>query len=506
MNETFPEPKESQIDSDGDFCERVDQESDEVTCDKISAAAWDEFKAQSTKYVVFDDDEKSNILGLLLRCSSDEEIRAGINDLQKYHPRYLKLDLKKIKRWRVQLTKGKLKPGRRVNIRFESDVWSRLVICAFTIKEDEVKNSAKTAEESGKAYIKIKSKRRKKSVSGAIPIVEDDFGEKLLFNVTYSYDIIRNQAIRVQKESKYLGDIGVQRLKFSNKWIWSFLNRRNFSRRRVTRDAKNLPSEDEVNRVMKICQKILVDGKYSLAQIINVDETAINWAIQPQYIYTAKNSDRGVAEHGTDLKARFTGVLGVAANGDFLPPFLIIKHSKSSSESPDQTSMKVISQLHNKQGFTDQDGWRFETFQITLQADDGKNVVHKINYLIHTSGAVITSKYKAYNDSIRMAMFIKLILGPYAAKVAPTENPTDSKLYLWQDNCSLHKVEWLDNIYTEQGVTVGYLPANMTWRQQVLDLVVNVPLKAEIRNKRAAQLVDYMQEFRKEFEQNQNAT
>lgn len=50
MNETCPEPKESQIDSDGDFCERDDQESDEVTCDKISAAAWDEFKAQSAKY------------------------------------------------------------------------------------------------------------------------------------------------------------------------------------------------------------------------------------------------------------------------------------------------------------------------------------------------------------------------------------------------------------------------------------------------------------------------
>ena len=129
--------------------------------------------------------------------------------------------------------------------------------------------------------------------------------------------------------------------------------------------------------------------------------------------------------------------------------------------------LNVISQLHNKQGFTDQDGWRFETFQITLQTDDGKNVVHKINYLIHTSGAVITSQYKAYNDSIRMAMFIKLILGPYAAKVAPTENPTDSKLYLWQDNCSLHKVKWLDSIYTEQGVTVGYLHANMTWRRSV---------------------------------------
>jgi len=43
--------------------------------------------------------------------------------------------------------------------------------------------------------------------------------------------------------------------------------------------------------------------------------------------------------------------------------------------------------------------------------------MHSVNYLIHTrTGNVITSQYKAWNDTVRMAMLIDLILKPESEK------------------------------------------------------------------------------------------
>ena len=48
------------------------------------------------------------------------------------------------------------------------------------------------------------------------------------------------------------------------------------------------------------------------------------------------------------------------------------------------------------------------------------------------------------------------------------------------DNCGVHKGDCLDAIYEEANVEVGYLPENMTYILQVLDLVVNGPIKADM--------------------------
>ena len=49
------------------------------------------------------------------------------------------------------------------------------------------------------------------------------------------------------------------------------------------------------------------------------------------------------------------------------------------------------------------------------------------------------------------------------------------------DNVGCHKMDVLKEIFAEACVDVGFLPPNMTQFLQVLDLVVNGPLKAHIR-------------------------
>jgi hypothetical protein len=121
--------------------------------------------------------------------------------------------------------------------------------------------------------------------------------------------------------------------------------------------------------------------------------------------------------------------------------------------------------------------------------------MHKVNYMKHiVSGDIITTQHKAWNDTVRMAMYIDLILKP-AATVR------GGKLFLWMDNCSAHKVETLEPLFLEAGVETAYLPPNTTYMLQVLDLVVNGPLKAYLRSKRAHALLDYFKTFRNAYVQ-----
>jgi hypothetical protein len=90
-----------------------------------------------------------------------------------------------------------------------------------------------------------------------------------------------------------------------------------------------------------------------------------------------------------------------------------------------------------------------------------------------------------------MAMLIDLILKPYANVHGP--------LFLWMDNCGSHKTGPLPPIFTEANVKTGFLPPNTTYILQVLDLVVNGPLKAHIRGLRAERMLEYFQIFKQLF-------
>jgi hypothetical protein len=105
---------------------------------------------------------------------------------------------------------------------------------------------------------------------------------------------------------------------------------------------------------------------------------------------------------------------------------------------------------------------------------------HKVRYLIRLeTGHVITSQCKAWNDTVRMALLFEIVMLPLKNK------HQQQRMLLWCDNCGSHKTSCVRDVIRETNLDVAFLPPNMTSELQVLDLIVNGPLKAHIRTIRA---------------------
>jgi hypothetical protein len=180
-------------------------------------------------------------------------------------------------------------------------------------------------------------------------------------------------------------------------------------------------------------------------------------------------------------------VITVGANGKFAPLMIIIKHSANLKDRPDQSSMKVIRELYKKPQFGLANGWQLRLWEKSLQIAD-KLEDHKCWYMIHEpSGHVITSQHKAWNYQVRMIMWLELIM-------LPLKNDL-SKLLIWFDNCGSHKTSIVQDYMKDIGIDVAYLSPNVTAILQVLDLVVNGPLKSHVRQLRAKRIVRSFKEF-----------
>ena len=75
----------------------------------------------------------------------------------------------------------------------------------------------------------------------------------------------------------------------------------------------------------------------------------------------------------------------------------------------------------------------------------------------------------------------------------------DGKMLLLFDNCGCHKVDVVEKQMSDMGIHVALLPPNMTAIIQVLDLVVNGPLKAHIRHLRAMVIVESFKVFKAKY-------
>ena len=297
-------------------------------------------------------------------------------------------------------------------------------------------------------------------------------------------------SIVVQQKDHWKEHDKIKKMQFSNKWINGFLKRGGLSRRKITRDDKDLPSDDEINKVLEKGQELYLRNGHTPKTTFNFDETAFTWAIGPTHMFCPGNQQRATNIGISDSKIRITAVIAVNAEGIFAPLMLILKHSVSSEKRPDQTNMTVIRKMHQKHGFTVDDGWALKVWSREMTV---KNVsaLHKVIYLIHEeTGHVITSQVKAWNDTIRMALWFDVVIKPL--------KETLGKMLLWCDNCGSHKTSSVLEVIDEIGVDVAFLPKNMTGELQVLDLVVNGPLKAHIRTNRANVLYQSFQEYKQE--------
>ena len=309
-----------------------------------------------------------------------------------------------------------------------------------------------------------------------------------MVNVTYSYSIVERAANAVKNRYCWKHNEKVQQLKFSNKWIKLFLKRGGVTRRKITREDKAVPSDQEIHKILSIGQKCYIEKGHSPQTCFNFDETAFTYAIGPTHNYCPINQPRATNIGISNAKLRITAVIAVNALGEFAPLMLIVKHSVSSEKRPDQTGMTVIRDLHKKEGFRECDGWILKIWQkeITLS---GVKALHKIIYIIHVeTGHVITSQVKAWNDTVRMVLWFKVIIKTLKEKLG--------KILIWCDNCGSHKTSSVSDVINEIGADVCFLPKNMTGELQVLDLVVNGPLKAHIRTIRANRLYGSFQEYK----------
>jgi hypothetical protein len=316
---------------------------------------------------------------------------------------------------------------------------------------------------------------------------------RVIVNVTFSYAIIFRAATMAKESDEWKDDVAIQKLDFSAHWISDFLERAQMRRRKITRDDKEIPGEMQVRAQMKIGQDLYLSEGHEYWTSFNMDETAFTYAIGPTHMFCPIDQERAINMGIPNTKLRISAVITVSGEGKFAPLMMIIKHSVSSFARPDQSNMKVIRQMHKEnKGFGEADGWALNLWskELTIVTKGvSTTAMHKCWYIIHKeTGHVITSQWKAWNDTVRMVMWLELIIEPMKLRLG--------KMLLWMDNCGSHKTSAVQLVIDALGLDMAYYPPNMTAILQVLDLVVNGPLKGHIKNLRASRIFDEFHRYK----------
>ena len=354
--------------------------------------------------------------------------------------------------------------GRKVNHAFDKAVLSRLIYVSTTTPDGE----------SGTASMRVEA------------------------NAMFSYDIIKTEAIRVQKEKPWAEMDEVQKLTFSPPWISSFLARNSFKRRRITTVHKKLPSQEEVRKEMDSIAQAQRDFNIGSRWVVNLDESAIFYGMAPKSIFVPEGAARGEVPAG-DEKSRFTVELAATGDGTMLPYFIVVKCSVPQGVNPyDYRNMRVVQMLQKEPFF--QDGWELKQWKgfksKNRQKKGGKRAEsieefeHFRHYLQHRDGHVVTCQNKAWMDTGGFAMYVDTVLGPWWKKQKDSWTGPEpvTHMLLVCDNASLHKAAEVQKKLDELGIILRFLPPNMTQWLQPLDLVVCGLIKTVQRARRARHL------------------
>lgn len=320
-------------------------------------------------------------------------------------------------------------------------------------------------------------------------------------NVAHSRGVITTAAREVQKWPQFLHDATVSQLKFSVGWVTNFLARNNLSRRRITSVDKTRPSPEDCRARMAAIQHDLLGVE--LDAIINGDETAVFYGCNPHFQYTLNSVARGSAPE-SNQKTRFTAFLFGSAAGTFYPAFIIIKCTTKNKH--DLSSSRVLKKWHDDPTFnrnislpdgSTRKAWVLEEWSRTIAVKEGRGKkaalverLYKRPYLRHVlSRHIITVHHKAWMDTAGVCMWADVQLGPIARKAG-------LRYHLVWDNCGPHNTAAALAVLKEHSVKVHTLPPRMSDKLQIMDLVVNGPMKAAMRKARCDALFEQFQLYR----------
>lgn len=130
------------------------------------------------KYLMYSADDKLFVLTCLQKCNN-ESLKLGFQQLQsKFPKKFDGINADKIKDWRIQYLNraNSKKRGKQINVDFENDVLSRLVLCEWREHIDMTGN--------GQPLVSRRA--------------------EVIINVTYSYEIVRKAAVETKNEQKWL--------------------------------------------------------------------------------------------------------------------------------------------------------------------------------------------------------------------------------------------------------------------------------------------------------------
>jgi hypothetical protein len=103
---------------------------------------------------------------------------------------------------------------------------------------------------------------------------------------------------------------------------------------------------------MKIGQDLYLSEGHGNWSVFNMDETAFTYAIGSTHMFCPMNQEQAANMGRPNTKLRILAVITVSSEGKFAPLMMIIKHPVSSFAKLDQSTMKVIKNMHKlNEGF-----------------------------------------------------------------------------------------------------------------------------------------------------------
>jgi hypothetical protein len=207
----------------------------------------------------------------------------------------------------------------------------------FNISRQQIQQWVKNKDKIKKSKYKLNSFRiNSNKKKGKFGNMESKLDEWIIENRERG-GVISGFTIKVKAIEFWRQTDQVVDFKASDGWLRRFLNRFNYTRRRLTTSGRELPANslDVIKKWIDDLQNVL--HNVDRAQIINMDETSIYLDAPSNYTYTKKGSRRVKVTTSGNERTRMSAAYSAAANGAKLPIFIIVsrKTDLPNFESPE---------------------------------------------------------------------------------------------------------------------------------------------------------------------------